>query len=471
MIETVPHGGGARCDACRAPTHCSSPARRRRGTSTSAGSPLSTRPTRRDSASTRSSGPSRRDCRSFPSSRGSSKTCRWGSIVPCGSTIPTFDLRRHIHRMTVPAPGGPRQTADAIAPIMSRQLDRRYPLWELWYLDGLVNGRVAILMKFHHCLLDGGAGSVLASLLLGFRACAGADERARRCRRPQPPPSDLRLFVEALLPAATAPLRAMRYGLRLTRRGVGIARHLISGHESPDMGNDAPRTQDVVQRVHRAAAVDGLQQRLDRRREGASPPLRREAQRRRARAVCGRAAVLPDRSRRAAVPPAVGRDPGLDASRRRHLARQPAVVSRGAASHQPRRSRRTTPCDRARNAGRQGRARGDAREPTRISRRHGAALHDRRASPARLPVTRPRLHPGNDEHDRVERTRTPDGPVHRRSARHRHLFGKRAARPDGPQHHALHLRRPGRLRRPRRPRSHPRPMGHRTTRSRARSKR
>ena len=65
------------------------------------------------------------------------------------------------------APGGPRETAAAVAPIMSRQLDRRYPLWELWYLDGLVNGRVGVLMKFHHCLLDGGAGSVLASLLLG----------------------------------------------------------------------------------------------------------------------------------------------------------------------------------------------------------------------------------------------------------------------------------------------------------------
>ena len=148
---------------------------------------------------------------------------------------PTFDLRRHVHRMGVPAPGGPRETADAVAPIMSRKLDRRYPLWELWYLDGLVNGRVGVLMKFHHCLLDGGAAGVLASLLLDLEP-APAPTPVPEMPPPQSPPGDLRLFIEALLPAATASLRAMRYGVRLTRRGFGVARHLLSGQEGPDMG-------------------------------------------------------------------------------------------------------------------------------------------------------------------------------------------------------------------------------------------
>ncbi len=156
---------------------------------------------------------------------------------------PTFDLRHHIFRMTVPAPGGPRETADAVTPIMSRQLDRRLPLWELWYLDGLVNGRVAVLMKFHHCLLDGGAGSVLASLLLDLDP-TGTPTPIPEMPSPQPPPSDLRLFVEALLPAAMAPLRATRYGLRLTRRGLDVARHVITRPERPDMGSmlRAPKT-------------------------------------------------------------------------------------------------------------------------------------------------------------------------------------------------------------------------------------
>jgi diacylglycerol O-acyltransferase len=156
---------------------------------------------------------------------------------------PSFDLRLHLHRMTVAAPGGPNEIADAVTPIMSRQLDRRYPLWELWYLDGLVNGRVGILMKFHHCLLDGGAGSVLASLLLDFER-EPAPVPIPEMPPPESPPSDLRLFAEALLPAATAPFRAVRYGVRLTRRGLDVAYHLASGHERPDMAAmlRAPKT-------------------------------------------------------------------------------------------------------------------------------------------------------------------------------------------------------------------------------------
>ncbi len=72
---------------------------------------------------------------------------------------PDFDLRRHIRRICVATPGGPRETAAAIAPILSTQLDRRHPLWELWYVDGMANDRAGVVMKFHHCLLDGAAGS------------------------------------------------------------------------------------------------------------------------------------------------------------------------------------------------------------------------------------------------------------------------------------------------------------------------
>jgi diacylglycerol O-acyltransferase / wax synthase len=155
----------------------------------------------------------------------------------------TFDLRRHIHQITVAAPGGPRETAAAVAPIMSRQLDRRYPLWELWYFDGLVNGRVGILMKFHHCLLDGGAGGVLASLLLDMSPSPEAIA-IPEMPRPEPPPSDVRLLLDALVPSATAPLRAVRYGMRLARRGVGVAQHLRSGNQAPDMRTmlSAPKT-------------------------------------------------------------------------------------------------------------------------------------------------------------------------------------------------------------------------------------
>ena len=154
-----------------------------------------------------------------------------------------FDLRRHLHQATVRAPGGPREAAAAVAPILGRQLDRRYPLWELWYLDGLVGGHVGVLMKFHHCLLDGGAGSVLATLLLDTEP-SPPPTAAMLPPAPEPEPSDLRLLLDGLLPTATAPLRAIRYGARLTWRGVELGRHVLSGRGAPDLGAmlAAPKT-------------------------------------------------------------------------------------------------------------------------------------------------------------------------------------------------------------------------------------
>jgi len=76
---------------------------------------------------------------------------------------PDFDIDRHMFRATVDPPGGPREVAAVVGEILSRQLDRSLPLWQLWYLDGIVNGRAAIVMKYHHCLLDGVAGTGLAT--------------------------------------------------------------------------------------------------------------------------------------------------------------------------------------------------------------------------------------------------------------------------------------------------------------------
>ncbi len=156
----------------------------------------------------------------------------------------SFDLRRHFHRMTVPAPGGPRQTAEAIAPILGRQLDRRFPLWEMWYLDGLANGRVAVLMKMHHCLLDGGAGSVLATLLFDIEPNPAAAAEMPPPPEPEPPPSDVRLLVGSLVNVAGIPLRRARYLGRIVQRGIDIVGHVVSGKGRPDLGTllQAPKT-------------------------------------------------------------------------------------------------------------------------------------------------------------------------------------------------------------------------------------
>ena len=156
---------------------------------------------------------------------------------------PEFDLNRHIHRITVAEPGGPRETAAVVAPILSHQLDRRHPLWELWYVDGMVNGRVAVLMKFHHCLLDGGAGSVLATLLLDAEPFP-SPRAATATPFFEPPPNDLRLILDSVASLATTPVRALRYAGRLALRSIDLGRYVVSRRPKPDLGAmlQAPHT-------------------------------------------------------------------------------------------------------------------------------------------------------------------------------------------------------------------------------------
>ncbi len=72
-----------------------------------------------------------------------------------------IDLDYHLHRVEVPAPGGRRELDQVIGEIASTPLDRRRPLWEMYFAEGLANHRVAVIGKIHHALADGIASANL----------------------------------------------------------------------------------------------------------------------------------------------------------------------------------------------------------------------------------------------------------------------------------------------------------------------
>ena len=68
------------------------------------------------------------------------------------------DLGYHVRPYRVDSPGGRRQLDEAVGRIASTPLDRSKPLWEMYFIEGLANGRIAVLGKIHHALADGVIG-------------------------------------------------------------------------------------------------------------------------------------------------------------------------------------------------------------------------------------------------------------------------------------------------------------------------
>jgi diacylglycerol O-acyltransferase / wax synthase len=72
---------------------------------------------------------------------------------------PDFDIDFHVRRASVPRPGGLVELADLAAEVASRPLDRRRPLWEFHVVEGVEHGRMALIPKVHHSIIDGISGA------------------------------------------------------------------------------------------------------------------------------------------------------------------------------------------------------------------------------------------------------------------------------------------------------------------------
>jgi diacylglycerol O-acyltransferase / wax synthase len=78
---------------------------------------------------------------------------------------PHFSLDYHLRHTAIPAPGGEEQVRQMAGRVFSQHLDRNKPLWELWVVEGLHDGRWALLSKVHHCMVDGVAATDLMSVM------------------------------------------------------------------------------------------------------------------------------------------------------------------------------------------------------------------------------------------------------------------------------------------------------------------
>jgi diacylglycerol O-acyltransferase / wax synthase len=77
---------------------------------------------------------------------------------PLWIDAPCIDLAEHVRVLPLAAPADESQLLLACEELRRRRLDRSRPLWELWFLPGLPDGRVGLFMKLHHAIADGVAG-------------------------------------------------------------------------------------------------------------------------------------------------------------------------------------------------------------------------------------------------------------------------------------------------------------------------
>ena len=178
---------------------------------------------------------------------------------------PQFDLSYHVRHAALPRPGSIAQLTEYAGRILSRQLDRDRPLWELYVIEGLEDGGFAILGKNHHAMIDGLAGIDIATVMLDFAPDGSADIPAPEPWEPAPSPPGYELAFSAVAHALSSPAAALSAGRsalaspraaagRLARVGRAVAsvatRNLV--HPAPKSPLNRPPG------LHRRLAIQRL---------------------------------------------------------------------------------------------------------------------------------------------------------------------------------------------------------------------
>lgn len=142
-----------------------------------------------------------------------------------------FDIDRHVRRIACPEPGGLRELLDLAARLVADPLDRTRPLWQFVVVEGLADGRAALVQKMHHALTDGERGVQLSLQYLDFE-------------REVPPPQggserddeqndDQRAVDDGAHPDASIPgLGALTDGLQIPLAVARRVRELLSDPSS-----------------------------------------------------------------------------------------------------------------------------------------------------------------------------------------------------------------------------------------------
>jgi diacylglycerol O-acyltransferase len=157
-----------------------------------------------------------------------------------------FDIRRHIFRVHVDPPGGEAELEALAGRILTPLMDRSKPLWDFYIVEGLKDGRGALIARMHHALADGILGTELLRVLLSATPDGSSPIRKPRAR-PRKTPASSPSLVDTVISAVEGSLQ----GFRAAEEGLlGLAETMLGdGRELKGLVDLLPEFARSVERL------------------------------------------------------------------------------------------------------------------------------------------------------------------------------------------------------------------------------
>jgi WS/DGAT/MGAT family acyltransferase len=144
---------------------------------------------------------------------------------------PRFNIDYHVRHTALPSPGSMEQLRGIAGRIFSQRLDRSKPLWEMWLVQGLADGRFALVSKTHHALVDGVSGVDIATVLFDLSPTP-AERDEEPTWAPEQEPSQAELVAEGIKSIVKTPSRIAGEAAKAVRDPSGaldVAREALEG--------------------------------------------------------------------------------------------------------------------------------------------------------------------------------------------------------------------------------------------------
>ena len=131
-----------------------------------------------------------------------------------------FDLEAHVYHLALPKPGRIRELLALVSKLHSSLLDRSKPLWEVYIIEGVEDGRIAVYSKIHHAMVDGVAAMRLMQRATGKTPEDSVNPLWALPPKPQKPVDDSTLISN--------PMQLMANGARGIGKAAGSATKIAS---------------------------------------------------------------------------------------------------------------------------------------------------------------------------------------------------------------------------------------------------